>query len=168
MRRCKFENHVNHHNTRSWRSELSKVRFSLENLLNFMGVHGKSERIDEDMYCIPKNDTKRMKHHNTTGVFRKNETFQKLGPPKILETQNISPRAWGLRQGSRFFLEIIDFPSRSGLLRLGNSYDNIEWGPGKIRVFKMSPTILVFTCKIGFVTAGTRPLNCFFSFFFLF
>ena len=66
MRRCKFENHVNHHNTRSWRSELSKVRFFLENLLNFMGFHGKSKRIDDDMYCIPKNDTERMKHHNTS------------------------------------------------------------------------------------------------------
>ena len=40
-------------------------------------------------------------------------------------------------------VEIIDFTRRSGLLRLANSYDNIEWGPGKIRVFKMSPTIVI-------------------------
>ena len=31
-------------------------------------------------------------------------------------------------------VEIIAFPARNGLLRLGNSYDNIEWGPGKITV----------------------------------
>ena len=61
-------------------------------------------------------------------------------------------------------VEIIDFSLGNGLLLFGNSYDNIEWGPGKIRVFKMSPTIVVFTCKIGFVTAGTSPLNCFFLF----
>ena len=39
-------------------------------------------------------------------------------------------------------VEIIDFPLRNGLLCLGNSYDNIEWGPGKIIVFKMSPSIV--------------------------
>ena len=39
-------------------------------------------------------------------------------------------------------MEIIDFPYRNGLLRLGNSYENIEWGPEKIRVFKMSPILV--------------------------
>ena len=31
-------------------------------------------------------------------------------------------------------MKIIHFPSRNGLLCLKNSYDNIEWGPGKIAV----------------------------------
>jgi hypothetical protein len=49
-------------------------------------------------------------------------------------------------------VEIIDFPGRNGLLRLGNSYDNIEWGPEKIRVFKMSPSIGNSTLLFATVT----------------
>ena len=34
---------------------------------------------------------------------------------------------------------IIHFLEGNGLIILGHSYDNIEWGPGKIREKKMSP-----------------------------
>ena len=51
---------------------------------------------------------------------------------------------------------IVHFLKRNGLIILGNSYDNIGWGLGKIRVKKMSPTI-VFNRKIGFGTAKNKP-----------
>ena len=42
-------------------------------------------------------------------------------------------------------MKIINFPTWNGLLRLNNSYDNIEWGTGKI-AFKISavPTKVAF------------------------
>ena len=39
------------------------------------------------------------------GVFIKKRNISKTRTPYNIRTQNMSPRAWGLRQGSRFFFE---------------------------------------------------------------
>ena len=52
------------------------------------------------------------------GVSENNARFKKPGPPIIVETQNISLRAWGLRQGllTTFFSQKLDFTSRNDTL----------------------------------------------------
>ena len=47
------------------------------------------------------------------GFSNKNETFQKPGPPIILERFLMGPDVVGIIEGSRFWAKIIDFASRN-------------------------------------------------------